>query len=324
MTENKRYYWLKLKEDFFQDEIIEWLEEQENGKDYVLFYLKLCLKSLKNNGVLIRQVGDMFIPYDIKKLAEITKTSVDTVIVALKVLTETGLIEVQENGELYLTQLRSMVGSESASPAAIKKRAYREKVKNFELLQMDNKETIKETSKRTTSGTIKGTEKGTNCPTEYRDKSLDKVVSCYNPISSNSVKVEVDSKALDITKTKANNKLTVEVDSKAYCKTLNNNNNNNIYKLWEENIYPVTAILVEKLDCLLQECGETAVRYGIEAAVEQGKRTLPYVRGCARNYLASGGRAKQKRKINDVEGTITQIQKEMDEGKFDIWDKWQN
>lgn len=318
MAENKRYYWLKLKEDFFQDEIIEWLEEQENGKDYVLFYLKLCLKSLKNNGVLIRQVGDMFIPYDIRKLAEITKTSVDTVAVALKVLTETGLIEVQENGELYLTQLRSMVGSESASLAAVKKRAYREKVKNLELSQMDNKRTIEETSKRTTSRTIKGTEKGTNCPTEYRDKSLDKDDDDdYNPISLNSVKVEVDSKALDITKTKANNKLTVEVDSKAYCKGLNNNNN--IYKLWEENIYPVTAILVEKLDCLLQECGEAAVRYGIEAAVEQGKRTLPYVRACARNYLASGGKSKPKPKINDVEGAIAQIQKEMSEGKFDIW-----
>lgn len=319
MTENKRYYWLKLKEDFFQDEIIEWLEEQENGKDYVLFYLKLCLKSLKNNGVLIRQVGDMFIPYDVKKLAEITKTSVDTVAVALKVLAEIGLIEVQENGELYLTQLRSMVGSESASPAAIKKRAYREKVKNLEVSQMDNKGTIKGTKERTLLGTIKGTEKGTNCPTEYRDKSLDKDDDDYNPISFNSVKVEVDSKALDITKTKANNKLTVEVDSKAYCKSLDNNNNNNIYRLWEENIYPVTAILVEKLDCLLQECGETAVRYGIEAAVEQGKRTLPYVRACARNYLASGGKPKPKQKINDVEGAIAQIQKEMSEGKFDIW-----
>ena len=66
---DKRYYWLKLKEDFFQDEAIEWLEEQENGKEYCLFYLKLCLKSLKDDGKLIRTVGNLLIPYSTEKLA---------------------------------------------------------------------------------------------------------------------------------------------------------------------------------------------------------------------------------------------------------------
>lgn len=122
-NDSKRYYWLKLKEDFFQDDVIEWLEEQANGKDYVLFYLKLCLKSLKNNGVLIRQVGNMLVPYDVEKLAEITKTNADTVAVALKVFEQIGLVEVQEGGQLYLTHLQAMVGSETA--AAERKRLQR-------------------------------------------------------------------------------------------------------------------------------------------------------------------------------------------------------
>ena len=61
MAENKRYYWLKLKEDFFSDDAIEWLEEQ--GKEYCLFYLKLCLKSIRTNGILILNVCKMFISY---------------------------------------------------------------------------------------------------------------------------------------------------------------------------------------------------------------------------------------------------------------------
>ena len=40
---DKKYYWLKLKEDFFEEDTISWIEEQQNGKDYSLFYLKLCL-----------------------------------------------------------------------------------------------------------------------------------------------------------------------------------------------------------------------------------------------------------------------------------------
>lgn len=113
--EDKRYYWLKLKEDFFDEDTIEWLEEQENGKEYCLFYLKLCLKSLKNNGVLIRNVGSMLIPYDAKRLATLTKTDYDTVIVAIELFKKIGLIEVKENGEIYMLQVESMVGSERKS-----------------------------------------------------------------------------------------------------------------------------------------------------------------------------------------------------------------
>ena len=124
----KKFYWLKLKEDFFEEDTIQWLEEQENGKDYCLFYLKLCLKSLKTNGILIRNVGQMLIPYDVKKLADITNTTVDTAIVAMEVFKKIGLVQVLENGEIYMTQLENMVGSESKW--AQKKRSQRSKDKH--------------------------------------------------------------------------------------------------------------------------------------------------------------------------------------------------
>lgn len=108
-----KFYWLQLKEDFFEEDSISWLEEQPNGKEYALFYLKLCLKSLKTNGILIRQVGDILIPYDAKKLAEITRTDFDTVCVAMELLKQIGLIKMLENGEIYISQLENMIGSQS-------------------------------------------------------------------------------------------------------------------------------------------------------------------------------------------------------------------
>ncbi|UAC48513.1 phage replisome organizer N-terminal domain-containing protein [Bacillus aquiflavi] len=110
---NKRFYWLQLKEDFFEEDAIDWLEEQPNGKEYSLFYLKLCLKSLRTNGILIRKVGQMLIPYDHNKLAKLTKTNSDTVLVAMKLLTKIGLVEILENGEIYLKQVEEMIGSQS-------------------------------------------------------------------------------------------------------------------------------------------------------------------------------------------------------------------
>lgn len=118
-----KFYWLQLKEDFFDEDAIDWLEEQPNGKEYSLFYLKLCLKSLRTNGVLIRRVGNMLVPYDHVKLGELTKTSSDTVMVAMQLLLKIGLVKTLENGELYLTQVENMIGSQSKS--AFKKQQQR-------------------------------------------------------------------------------------------------------------------------------------------------------------------------------------------------------
>lgn len=151
---NGRYYWLKLRENFFDEDTIAWLEEQENGKDYVLFYLKLCLKSLNTDGCLIRRVGDMLIPYEVRKLAEMTNTDFDTAVVALELLKKIGLVEVLESGEIYMTKLFDMVGSEAANGNAQRQRRFRERKKK-EALQAP-----------VTDGVTKSN-------TEIRDKSIE-------------------------------------------------------------------------------------------------------------------------------------------------------
>lgn len=131
--DNTKFYWLQLKEDFFDEDAIDWLEEQPNGKEYSLFYLKLCLKSLRTNGLLIRKVGNMLVPYDHVKLGELTKTKPDTVIVALQLLMQIGLVEQLENGELYIKQVEHMIGSQSKS--AFKKQQQRIAAKNRLLIE---------------------------------------------------------------------------------------------------------------------------------------------------------------------------------------------
>lgn len=143
-----KFSWLMLNEDFFDDDAIQWLEEQPNGKEYSLFYLKLCLKSLKTNGILIRQVGQMLVPYDASKLAELTRIDVDTVVVAMELLQKIGLVEILENGEIYLSQIQNMIGSKSIG--AFKKQQQR---------MFKNKE-------QTTGG-----QEEDNCPPEIRNKN---------------------------------------------------------------------------------------------------------------------------------------------------------
>ena len=153
MSDNKKYYWLKLKEDFFDDDTISWIEEQENGKEYCLFYLKLCLKSLKTNGILVRNVGQMLIPYDAKKLGEITNTPADTVMVAMKVFENVGLVQILENGEIYMAQLKNMVGSETSKAQLMRNKRAREKQEKL-------------------AGGNNVTKALPNCYTEIRDKEI--------------------------------------------------------------------------------------------------------------------------------------------------------
>ncbi|MPM48918.1 hypothetical protein SDC9_95645 [bioreactor metagenome] len=139
MTNTKKYYWLKLKEDFFEEDAIAWIEEQENGKDYCLFYLKLCLKSLKTNGLLIRNVGSMLVPYDAKTLAKVTNTDIDTVKVAMEIFTRIGLVQILENGEIFISQLQHMVGSETSKAQLMRNKRKKDK----DLIESSNNVTKK-------------------------------------------------------------------------------------------------------------------------------------------------------------------------------------
>lgn len=122
MSENKRYYWLKLQENFFDDDTIDFIESQENGEKYVLFYLKLCLKALKNEGKLIRCVGEMLLPYDDSGIAKLTRTNIDVVRSALSLFNKIGLIKKLDSGEIYLTQLNEMVGTETQKAKYMRER----------------------------------------------------------------------------------------------------------------------------------------------------------------------------------------------------------
>ena len=127
MGENKRYYWLKLQENFFEDDTIDFIEGQENGEKYVLFYLKLCLKALKNEGKLIRYVGEMLLPYDDVGIAKLTRTDIDVVRSALLLFSKIGLIKKMDSGEIYLTQLNEMVGTETQKAKYMRQRRLEQK-----------------------------------------------------------------------------------------------------------------------------------------------------------------------------------------------------
>lgn len=129
--ESKRYYWLKLKRDFFKRHDIQIIEDiQPNGKEYVLFYLKLMVESIDHEGEL--RFSDT-IPYNAQMLATITRTNIDIVRSALKILAEFGMIEVLSDQTIYMTAVEKMIGSAANNDNANRQRRFREKQKQLAL-----------------------------------------------------------------------------------------------------------------------------------------------------------------------------------------------
>lgn len=121
---DKKYYWLKLKKDFFKRHDIQIIENMPNGKDYVLFYLKLLVESVDHNGGLR---FNETIPYNEQMLATITNTNIDTVSKAMELFRSLGMVEILDDQTIYMNEVSKMLGAETYW--AEKKREQRQKAK---------------------------------------------------------------------------------------------------------------------------------------------------------------------------------------------------
>lgn len=135
MSDNKKYYYLKLKENFFDSEEIKILESMENGYKYSNILLKMYLRSLKRDGLLMFKET---IPYDLKMISTITGHNINDVKQALVLFQQMGLIEVLSNGAIYMMDIQNFIGESSTEADRI--RAYRNKVqeKKEKLLDAEN------------------------------------------------------------------------------------------------------------------------------------------------------------------------------------------
>jgi len=123
MSDNKKYYYLRLKDNFFDSDELKILESMKDGYLYSNILLKLYLRSLKSDGKLV--VNDR-IPYNAEMLASVTGHQIGTVKQALSIFKDLGLIDVLENGAIYMLDIQNFIGKGSSE--ADRKREYRQRI----------------------------------------------------------------------------------------------------------------------------------------------------------------------------------------------------
>lgn len=142
MSISKKYYWIKLKTNFFNREDIDFLLSQKNGAEYVVLYQMLCLNTANNDGRLETKMGEIIIPYNAEKIVRDCKHfDIDTVNVAMSLYKRLGLIyEEEQEGVLKISNYEDMVGSETSY--AEKMRKYRNSKKQLGYNVANNVEDI--------------------------------------------------------------------------------------------------------------------------------------------------------------------------------------
>ena len=68
MSTDKKFYWIKLRTDFFNRTEVDFLLSQQNGDKYVILYLLFCLNTANNNGNLSVKINELIVPYNIDKI----------------------------------------------------------------------------------------------------------------------------------------------------------------------------------------------------------------------------------------------------------------
>ena len=289
---DKRYYWIKIKSDFFDLPTIDWLQDQKNGCEYIVLYQKLCLLSANSGGELVRKVGDMLIPYDIKKIAEVTRFKFDTVVVAMGLYKKIGLIVEREDGVFVVAGIGEMVGSETKW--AEKKRLQRDK-------GGDN------VPRRVPPDVPKsaGTHQGTSAPTlsgksiEIRDQSI-----------------ELREKRINKQDTDAAAAAAVGVSNNTYTREAPGEDRAEIVQAFCDNLQPgAGSMVIEQLHDLIDTYGRKCCMEAIREAAASGGRSIQYVLRILQRWERDGFKAQRKKGggnygsnigTGNVEGTGTE------------------
>lgn len=134
-----RYFYLMLKENFYDSDDMVLLESMENGYKYSNILLKLYLRSLKDKGKLMYKDR---IPYSVEMLAKLTRHDPDTVRRAIDIFQQMGIIEILDNGAIFMMDIENYIGKSSTE--ADRRRAYDRRIAAEKKKLLPSNETCEE------------------------------------------------------------------------------------------------------------------------------------------------------------------------------------
>lgn len=241
MSDNQKYYYLKLVDNFFDRDEMIILESMPDGYLYSNILLKLYLRSLKNTGKLM--FNDR-IPYNSTMLANVTRHPVAVVEKAVDIFRQLGLVEILDNGAIYMLDIQDFIGKSSTE--ADRKRNYRRRIDEEKKQLSEGKgQTVGQMSQQSSKNTGQMSDQ---ISTIIRDRDRDRDRPTY---------IEEDT----------NNKLVGK-----------------FAKLYENNIGVINGVTSEWLIDISKDIDYSLFKRAIEICTERSKTNLGYLKGIINNW----------------------------------------
>jgi predicted phage replisome organizer len=266
MSDVKKYYYLKLKEDFFNSEKVKVLETMPNGIHYTNLLLKLYLISIKNDGAL-KLTDDIY--YDEKMLVSLTNLNKKIVDSGVKVLTSMGFIERLKDGSMFMSDIQSFIGKSNSE--AERKKLYRDKIEEVKLLQKQCDDT-------------KVAQMSQECPVETR--TIDEITLDKFPPENRDNSLKLIANSLEPIANSLNNKSIInkEIERKYIISSLSVG----LLKDFEDKTGAIGSLNLAAVNKAVELHGAENVKMAMDKALEKNRPTMTYINGILKNWAVEG------------------------------------
>lgn len=258
MADNQKYYYMRLKQDFFETEEMIILESMQDGYLYSNILLKLYLRSLKRDGKLMFNDA---IPYSAEVLATVTRHNVGTIEKAMDVFQKLGLVEVMDDGAIYMLQIQNFIGKSSTE--AERKKRYRDKIK---LEKSDNQAVLEGV------GHLSG-----HSSTRDRDRDRDRDRS--------------RDRSRDIKELNLDIKTEVEEDTNRQMSSATADKSNfNIFEHYQERIGLLDGFQLQQLEAyqVIDGLEPELIKIAVDKAADNSKRSFGYINSILKSWAQNG------------------------------------
>lgn len=294
--------WFKVSADVFDSDKIKILRADTKIGDSLalMWFFLLALARKKNDGGYVYATEG--VAYTPKTLAAVGGFKPKITETALEVFQQYNMIDIEDNGYIYI------VGwSEYQNAEELSKLKERERCKEAMRAKRQREKQSKTCNNDVTNVDV------TEC---YEDVTCNKGVTNQNVTRNNDVTntdVTDKNKNKNKSKSKKENKSNNNFSSGCYdenaavtCNSYENvTSNNNPVGFWNQNVTPITPYIAERLQTIVKEQGELIAMQAVTITAQQGKKSIAYCEGVARN-LASGDTQKPKKPPDSFKPTDDQ------------------
>jgi predicted phage replisome organizer len=286
--------WFKVSADVFDSDKIKILRADTKIGDSLalMWFFLLALARKKNDGGYVYATEG--VAYTPKTLAAVGGFKPKIAEAALEVFQQYNMIDIEDNGYIYI------VGwSEYQNAEELSKLKERERCKEAMRVKRQREKQSKTCNNDVTNTDV------TEC---YEDVTCNKSVTsqdvtCNNDVTNTDVTDKNKSKNKKENKNKSNNNNfssgCCNENSVVTCNSYENvTSDNNPVGFWNQNVTPITPYIAERLQAIVKEHGELIAMQAVTITAQQGKKSIAYCEGVARN-LASGDNQKPKKPPDD-------------------------